>query len=84
MTNEKPTTNQNQQEEQKITIELKPSQIFQLHLSVLNRLGDVQVKFCNAFNQEEQDSAEQLLMYLQKLDLLLLNLLKGEDKNGKK
>lgn len=82
MTNEKQPTNQ---QEEKITIELKPSQIFQLHLSVLNRLGDVQIKFCNAFNEEEQNSSEQLLMYLQKLDLMLLNLLKkGDDKNGAK
>lgn len=82
MNEEKPNTNKT--EEQKITVELKPSQLFQLHLSVLNRIGDVQIKFCNAFNEEEQNSAEQLLMYLQKLDLLLLNLLKGDENHGEK
>lgn len=71
-------------EEKNISIELKPSEIFQLHLCVLNRMGNAQIKFCNACNEEEQKTAEGLLTYCQKLDIKLLNALKGEQVDGEK
>ena len=65
------------------TLNLKQSELFQLHLCVLNRMGNAQIKFCNAMNEEEQKTAEGLLMFLQSLDMKLLHAYKGDDTNGK-
>jgi len=72
------------QEESNVVLELKPSEIFQLHLCVLNRMGNAQIKFCNAHNEEEQKTAEGLLAYLTILDNKIVKALKGDDGDGKK
>lgn len=65
-------------EEKEITLKLKPSEVFQLHLSVLNRIGNVQIKFSNAYCEEEQKSTESLLYYLTQLDQKISEVLRNE------
>jgi len=76
--------NEEKKEEVKVNLELAPSEIFQMHLCVLTRMGDVQIKFCNAHNEAEQKSAEGLLTYLTMLDTKILNAIKELETNGKK
>ena len=64
-------------QEKEITLTFKTSELFQLHLSVLARLGAVQQKYCNAYCGDEQKSAETLLLYLSNLDTKLGEALKN-------
>ena len=51
-------------QEEKLPLMMTRSEIFQLNLCVVARLSAAQMKFANAYCEEEQKSAEQLINYL--------------------
>jgi len=59
-------TKQTKQEE-RMPVMLTRSEIFQLNLCVVARLSAAQMKFANAYCEEEQKSAEALINYLTNL-----------------
>jgi hypothetical protein len=59
-----------------VTITLKESEIFQLNLCVVARLGFVQQAWANARTAAEQETSETQITYLSNLSGKLRNVLK--------
>lgn len=59
-----------------VTIPLKESEIFQLNLCVVARLGFVQQAWANARTAAEQETSEAQIAYLSNLSGKLRNVLK--------
>ena len=59
-----------------VTITLKASEIFQLNLCVVARLGFVQQAWANARTAAEQETSETQITYLSNLSGKLRNVLK--------
>ena len=68
--------NKNTNVDNEVTITLKSSEIFQLNLSVVSRLGYVQQKWANAATEVEQTASEHQIAYLTKLSNKLQSVLK--------
>jgi len=67
-------------QEEKVAVMLTRSEIFQLNLCVVARLSAAQMKFANAYCEEEQKSAELLMNYLTGLSAKLSGVLKDGQK----
>jgi hypothetical protein len=63
-------------EDKEVTITLKTSEIFQCHLSLVNRLGFIQQRWANAATETEQNVCEDQIAYLTNLSNKLQNVLK--------
>ena len=68
--------NKQPKQEKEVLVSLTMSQIFQLNLCVVARLSAAQMKFANAYCEEEQKSAEALINYLTGLSAKLSGVLK--------
>ena len=66
---------QNTNIDREVTITLKESEIFQLNLCVVARLGFVQQVWANAKTANEQDTSEAQINYLSNLSGKLRNVL---------
>lgn len=62
--------------EEEIPVSLTRNQIFQLNLCVVARLSAAQMKFANAYCEDEQKSAEALINYLTGLSAKLTGAIK--------
>lgn len=59
-----------------VTVTLNASEVFQLNLSVISRIGYCQQKWANASSATEQNNAEEQLAYLSGLSAKLQSILK--------
>lgn len=62
--------------EERVAVMLARSDVFQLNLCVVARLSAAQMKFANAYCEEEQKAAESLINYLTALSAKLSEALK--------
>ena len=69
-------------EEKKITLELTPSELFQLNLCVASRSADATIKWANACSEQEQNHCQKIIMFLNGLSAKLQAELKKVENNA--
>lgn len=71
-------------EEKKITLELTPTELFQLHLCVVARSANATVKWANACSEQEQEHLQKTIAFLSTITAKLLKKLEELQNDGGK
>ena len=71
-------------EQEKITLEFTPAELFQLHLCVVCRTSDCTIKWANACSEAEQTHSQKIIQFLTGIEQKIEGKLREYEQQQKK